>query len=1348
MAEIAKAAGTENHVVGKVFILYGTVKAISPDGTEHALAPNSPIYADDHIITDSDGSVSIQFDGPPVTQLDLGRMTEIVIDQDVYAGVTPEVVSEAAAQAEQVQESLLAGDQPIDLEATAAGGTTGAGGAHPVVHFDLTGGEVTPGSGADTTGTTFTTVDTTGGVFGVTTGGPYTGVVTLTATDSVTEADGQVITYTATVDNAPLGSNLLLTLNNGGTITILAGEHTGSVNGTLSGGEDVYVDPGSITASITGATGGNYTTLDISDTATTNVTDTIDTTTVTLATSNVTENDAGVTFTATLSNPGETAVTVHTDHGDIAIAAGETHGTLFVHTAHPDVYIDPSSITATVSGVSGGNFEAVDFSAAKATAHITDTIDTTTVSLSGPGSVNEGASAAYTVSVDHAPQTDMTVDVSYNYITADTNDIVTNTTQVTIQAGHTSAQFSVDSVVVADDQIPEGTETFAVSISNPQGGNFENLVLGNASVSTDILDTYAPPPPPPPPPPPENQPPLDGDETHTMTGSFDGSYFYPIEGTQPITGNALLNASDPDGDPLTVSAGTGTINGTYGDLTLASNGDYTYTLHSGAQVESMLEAIRESGTESATETFHYTVSDGHGGFDDSVIIIHLNEFVPENQAPVAVDDTGNATELGITAGADANGNVLTNDTDDNSHDALYVSQVNGDAGDVGVLVAGAYGSVTIHSDGSYTYVVDNANVTVDALNVGGTLTDSFTYQVSDGQGGTDTATLTITINGTDDAPVAHADFGAATEAGITAGSDATGNVLTSDTDVDNVHGDLVVSQVNGADANVDHSVVGAYGSVTINTDGSYTYVVDNANVTVDALNVGGTLTDSFTYQVSDGQGGFDSQTLTITIHGTDDAPVVEGSSVTVSEEALPHGNPDIPTDTTDVTTAHGTISISDVDDTSWAVTLSAPGGTALTSGGKNIVWTGDDSHTLIGHAGSSEGAAIVTIGIDNSGHYDVTLSGPLDHPNDAGENTLHFDVGVNVDDQHGGSASGSITVNVEDDIPVAYDNFGTFNVNDNTISDHITINTGNTVLATGIGAGGMVNITVDAPGADHGHATLNFNSNEAGDGTAFGITSDHDGNASYSAEINYMDHRGDGGDGQSSDSGSEVMIFELQNGVGQAAAGKIATHATVDINVFYAGESGVGDEVGSYSLYNNGHLVQGPTTFTANSTGGTFQLSINGPLGGGGFDEIHFSALLGTDDNPGGDSSDYNVKQITFDLVSNSEHGNLLTGSDPDGSFGADGGHVDSIAAADTTHLDNVRTTTAGDYDLQVTGKYGGTLMVNSDNGDYIYTPPAADTPGDKVHEIFSFTLIDGDGDTAQARLDMLIDDPDHPHPC
>ena len=97
---------------------------------------------------------------------------------------------------------------------------------------------------------------------------------------------------------------------------------------------------------------------------------------------------------------------------------------------------------------------------------------------------------------------------------------------------------------------------------------------------------------------------------------------------------------------------------------------------------------------------------------------------------------------------------------------------------------------------------------------------------------------------------------------------------------------------------------------------------------------------------------------------------------------------------------------------------------------------------------------------------------------------------------------------------------------------------------------------------------------------------------------------------------------------------------------------------------------------------------------------------------------------------------------------GADGGHVQSIAAIGTTHLDDGRTDTAHDYDLQVIGKFGGTLKVDSDDGDYIYAPPAADDNHSHVTESFTIMVTDGDGDTVSTQLDMLIDDPDHPHSC
>ncbi|MFZ5502472.1 MAG: beta strand repeat-containing protein [Pseudomonadota bacterium] len=132
-----------------------------------------------------------------------------------------------------------------------------------------------------------------------------------------------------------------------------------------------------------------------------------------------------------------------------------------------------------------------------------------------------------------------------------------------------------------------------------------------------------------------------------------------------------------------------------------------------------------------------------------------------NVAPVANNDSGSAIEAGGTAngiaGTDATGNVLANDTDANNilptpaNAGLTVSAITG--GTVGVALAGSYGTLTLNTDGSYTYAVDNNNPTVNALQVTSTaLNDIFTYTVSDGSL-TSNGTLTININGANDAPV-------------------------------------------------------------------------------------------------------------------------------------------------------------------------------------------------------------------------------------------------------------------------------------------------------------------------------------------------------------------------------------------------------------------------------------------------------------------------------------------------------------------------------------------------------------------------------------------------------------------
>ena len=112
-----------------------------------------------------------------------------------------------------------------------------------------------------------------------------TSTVTLSSTaDGTTVAEGSTITYTASVDNAPVGSDLVLALSNGEHITILAGENTGSVGYTVRA-NDPYVqgtlalDP----VAISSTSGGNFEDVAKTGTVLTSVADASTTSTVTLS---------------------------------------------------------------------------------------------------------------------------------------------------------------------------------------------------------------------------------------------------------------------------------------------------------------------------------------------------------------------------------------------------------------------------------------------------------------------------------------------------------------------------------------------------------------------------------------------------------------------------------------------------------------------------------------------------------------------------------------------------------------------------------------------------------------------------------------------------------------------------------------------------------------------------------------------------------------------------------------------------------------------------------------------------------------------------------------------------------
>jgi len=212
-----------------------------------------------------------------------------------------------------------------------------------------------------------------------------------------------------------------------------------------------------------------------------------------------------------------------------------------------------------------------------------------------------------------------------------------------------------------------------------------------------------------------------------------------------------------------------------------------------------------------------------------------------NSPPVANDDaysTDEDTVLNVSAPG-----ILGNDSDADS-DTLSVTAVDD---------SGTVGTVTWNPNGSFSY---DPNGQFEYLAVGETAIDIFTYTIDDGNGGTDTATVTITINGVNDAPVAN-DDSASTDEDTSVDID----VLANDTDAE----DDTLTIISVSDP--------LHGSATINPDDTVTYTPD--------ADYNGP--DGFNYTISDGT-DTDTATGSVAINPVNDAPVADDQSVTTAED--------------------------------------------------------------------------------------------------------------------------------------------------------------------------------------------------------------------------------------------------------------------------------------------------------------------------------------------------------------------------------------------------------------------------------------------------------------------------------
>ncbi|AXQ13794.1 type I secretion C-terminal target domain-containing protein [Shewanella algae] len=412
--------------------------------------------------------------------VDNDAQIELLLSDGSSLGSEAEVPQEALQSADsatdseiaQLQALIAAGEDPTaSLPDTAAGGAQGNEGTSGFVSLARSGAETLAASGYDSVGVEADAITLQDGLsqntFELTQVAPST--VTLLAPTQVNE--GGSITYTAVVDNAPLESDLVLTLSNGATIVIPVGQTSGSVT-VDAPSDDVYLDSEVLNVGVTESQGGNYENLDLGNSVDTQVNDTIDTTTVTL-TAPVQVNEGGqITYTATVNNAPETDLVLTLSNGaSITIAAGQTSGTVTVDAPTDDVYQDGETLTVGITDAQGGNYENLDTSDTAST-QVNDTIDTTTVTLTAPAEVNEGGQITYTATVNNAPETDLVLTLS-------------NGASITITAGQTSGTVTVDAPT--DDVYQDG-ETLTVGITDAQGGNYEELNLGN-SVDTQVNDT-------------------------------------------------------------------------------------------------------------------------------------------------------------------------------------------------------------------------------------------------------------------------------------------------------------------------------------------------------------------------------------------------------------------------------------------------------------------------------------------------------------------------------------------------------------------------------------------------------------------------------------------------------------------------------------------------------------------------------------------------------------------------------------------------------------------------------------------------------------------------------------------
>ncbi|MGR4975365.1 LapA family giant adhesin, partial [Pseudomonas sp. LARHCG127] len=785
-------------VIAVVKSIVGQVFVVSPEGIRRVLIEGDRLNVGDQLDTGPAGAVTLELaDG---RTLDLGRDTQWSANAPDSSTDLAQATAQAAPSVEELQQAIAAGVDPTTaLEATAAGATaagTGgaAGGGHSFVVLDATAGSVDPTVGFPTEGLAAaaatddnilggdTTADTTANAV-------LNATMTLSATPTLTEAGG-VLVYTATVTQAPQ-TNLTVTLSNGAVIVIPAGQLTGSVNVPLAPNDTVYNDPSQISVTVTGTTGGTGIAVTVPTTpAVTQITDTVDTTTVTLSAGNTVTEGGQITYTATLTNPAQTPVTVTLSNGSvITIAAGQTTGTVNVDTPANDVYNNGSTVSTTITGATGGNFENLVPSTAPAVTTITDSADATGLTLTASNTVTEGGQITYTATLTNPAQTPVTVTLS-------------NGSVITIAAGQTTGTIAVDTP--ANDVYSNGS-TVSTTITGATGGNFENLVPSTTPAVTTITDSV-------------DTTGLTLTASNTITEG--GSIVYTATLTNPAQTPVTVTLSN--GSVITIAAGqtTGSVNVETPANDVYNNGSTVSTTITGATggnfenlVPSTAPAVTtitdSADTTGLTLTASNTITEGGQ-------ITYTATLTNPAQTPVTVT-LSNGSVITIAAGQTTGSvNVETPANDVYNNGSTVSTTITGATG-------GNFENLVPSTAPAVTTITDSADTTGLTLSASNTITE----------GGQITYTATLSNPAQTPVTVTLSNGSVITiAAGQTTG---TVNVDTPTNDVYN-NGSTVSTTITGATG-------GNFENLVPSTAPAVTTITDSADATGLTLTASNTITE-------------------------------------------------------------------------------------------------------------------------------------------------------------------------------------------------------------------------------------------------------------------------------------------------------------------------------------------------------------------------------------------------------------------------------------------------------------------------------------------------------------------------